>query len=198
MCSAGWIWSFSIWSTTSFQLSIRSYFGGFARIFVHFKNLSLDLILMYVIPCRIKYVVWTFWVVLSKSTEIVRRIFGAVIRAIGKILWSGVFYWHPVICRQNSFSATSTCFCVNLSAGLPYYSTEKHCASTDSEYLPFPPSPGWFCKFPCTHFCCFLYARYLSRVRVVIKFNYFPCYIYFPVGLVYCGGENRSLVSSLS
>jgi len=111
-----------------FQLSIGACSGGFVKIYVHFKKISLDfrLALSDTLPYRVCRL-FISSLVLSKSTEIIHRLFGGVIPATRKMLWSGVIFKHPIISRQDSFSATSTFFVwVDLhQTGLAYYPTEK-------------------------------------------------------------------------
>jgi len=70
----------------------------------------------------------------SKLALIVRRKFRGAIPAIGKTLWRGVLFRHPVIMWQDSFSAMSTFFTwMDLQhTGLAYSSTDKHNANADT------------------------------------------------------------------
>jgi len=95
----------------SLRLVHSAYSGDFAKIFVHFIKLFLDFNLNLYIPllyriCRLSFSNLD----LSKSALIVHRIFGDAIVAFEKFLWRGVLFRHPVIKRQDSFSAMSTFF----------------------------------------------------------------------------------------
>lgn len=98
------------------------------------------------------------------------------IPAVGKTLWRGKLFRHPVIKRQDSFSATSTFFAwADLHhTGLAYSPTEKRSVNADTLSLwTFTPQfdPISFLSklfialiFDFTFSQCFLYLRDLSRV----------------------------------